>query len=153
MGRVKRCVTVFLCLLAAPVGAEARPFNQSEMRMVELARDHWGEGPYCTQITYEAIRMQAKGKAWECHMQIRAEMSWVETCTTIAHEWGHLLQWPNPSHSPNMGDLMSESPDPTNECAAVDDRRVYRKLRARCARKPAAKRTRCVRRARSLAFG
>jgi hypothetical protein len=144
---------VILVFLAAPAGAEARPFNQTEMRMIELARDHWGEGPYCAHVTYEMVPLAAKGRAWECHMQIRAGMSWVETCTTIAHEWGHLLQWPNPWHSPNMGDLMSESPDPTKGCAAMDDRRVYRTLRAKCARKQATKRKRCVRRARSLAFG
>lgn len=151
---MKRCALVFLCLLAAPVGAEARPFTSSEMRMVELAHDHWGKGPACERITYRVEDLGDRlGRAWPCNLRIAERLPWVQACTTVAHEWGHLLQGARPFHTDTLGDLMSESPDTTNECARADERRHFRTLRKRCVRKPTSTRKRCVRRARRAAFG
>lgn len=148
---------LLLVALLFPVGAEARPFNATEMRAVELAHDYWGKGPACEQIQYDALPpsvIGASGDAAQClggrtaYLAIRDDLPFITACSTITHEWGHLLLGYH--HFGPAGSIMSEKPMPPALCIREDDRMTFRELKRKCKRKG---RTRCIRRARRAAFG
>lgn len=156
---MKRCVLLGLVLLALPGAAQARPFNADERKAVELAQGFWGQAPACAldlqALPYEVVGSYGRAGIHDgvCRLWVAEEtMLFDALCTTIIHEWGHLLH--GPAHDPHRGAILSEEPDEPAVCSRESDlrsareaRRIYRHRRARCGKRPV-KRRACVRRAR-----
>lgn len=107
---MKRAALLAAVLLALGAGsAEARPFGQVEEAAYQEAAAYWGAMPdLCTSVTKEVVApgslgVDEKGRdvaaradqpdqiPMPCHVWLEEDALGPQLCTTLRHEYGHLL--------------------------------------------------------------
>lgn len=148
MGRVKRCALVVLCLLALPVGAEARPIEPgtTDAKAVAVAVTYWAArggttlAPQCAgKVTWtvNALGVQSNGTQIGGYLitddnGCRITLTDTEPrmlCTSAVHEYGHAL---GVDHS--HGVMAGYQTEPVRECKRAFRRKKGQRLRGRTAR-------------------
>ena len=146
---MKRCVTVFLCLLVAPVGAEARPIEPgtTAAKAVTVAVNYWAArgvtapAPQCAgKIAWDidTLAVQTNGTRIGGYLitddnGCRITLTDTEPrmlCTSAVHEYGHALGLDH-----NDGGVMSGyQTEPVRECKRAFRRKKGQRVRGRKAR-------------------